>query len=99
MTSPLPSTATDPGVLDTSKPAPPLPAEVSPDGRDLLGDTAGGESAPGSEDEDEIAGAKSRPAASTVTDPYANLDNAFGTYLADAPRPVDTAQHGQDLLF
>ncbi|KAE9384507.1 Adaptor protein complex beta subunit [Gymnopus androsaceus JB14] len=34
-------------------------------------------------------------------DPYSNLDNAFGSYLADEPRPMTGGRHGDedDLLF
>ncbi|KAJ3744630.1 adaptin N terminal region-domain-containing protein [Lentinula detonsa] len=34
-------------------------------------------------------------------DPYSNLDNAFGSYLADEPRPMASRRHAEedDLLF
>lgn len=37
-------------------------------------------------------------------DPYSNLDGAFGNYLADEPRPMNSANHRgrhdeEDLLF
>lgn len=42
------------------------------------------------------------PSGQTNTlDPYSNLDNAFGSYLADEPRPMTSGRHGDedDLLF
>lgn len=46
------------------------------------------------EDQDDLP-----PSGQTINlDPYSNLDNAFGSYLADEPRPM---KHGDedDLLF
>ena len=51
-------------------------------------------------DQEEDAPARKRTAGS---DPYSNLDGAFGNYLADEPRPMGTNSAGRnevdDLLF
>ena len=33
------------------------------------------------------------------TDPYSNLESAFGNYLQDEPRPITTGGARDDLLF
>ncbi|KAI0030746.1 adaptin N terminal region-domain-containing protein [Vararia minispora EC-137] len=86
---------------DISKPAPPLPAEAT-SGGDLLGGDEEDDSHDGNDSDvdEEIAASKSRPAASTVEDPYSNLDGAFGGYLAETPTPQQAVRHGEDdLLF
>ncbi|VDC06583.1 unnamed protein product [Peniophora sp. CBMAI 1063] len=65
----------------TDKPAPPLPTGAEPDA-DLLGeddDDTGNGAGNDSDAEEERAGDKARPAASTVEDPYSNLD-ALGSF-------------------
>ncbi|KAH9989055.1 armadillo-type protein [Russula compacta] len=87
-------------MMDTSKPAPPLPSESGGDGGLLEREASAGEE---DEDEDEDVGfakGKSAPARqmTTTADPYASLDAAVGEYAVDAPRP---GAAGQDagLLF
>jgi hypothetical protein len=88
---------TPPALPDTqiaNKPAPPIPPETTPgddETSDADGDVEG--------DDDEPRGR------SNVTDPYSNLEGAFGNYLADEPRPMNAGGRGgrqgddDDLLF
>ncbi|KAF9227967.1 Adaptor protein complex beta subunit [Gyrodon lividus] len=99
------------GAPDASKPTPSLPSgegnllgdndSTEPQGRsggadDGYGD-ADGEDGDGDGDDDDI------PNNNKVADPYANLDGAFGGYIADGPRPMAGHQRGNgdldDLLF
>ncbi|KZV72900.1 Adaptor protein complex beta subunit [Peniophora sp. CONT] len=73
----------EPGVAAVAdKPAPPLPVTAEPDA-DLLGND--------SDAEEERAGDKGRPAASTVEDPYSNLDalGSFGGSSVGKQRPLE----------
>lgn len=85
--------------LSTLKPAPPLPPDTGIEGGLLEREASGGEE---EEDEDEDAGfakGKLSPMRQmTTTDPYANLNAAFGEYAVDAPRPGGAGQ-GAGLLF
>ncbi|KDQ60871.1 hypothetical protein JAAARDRAFT_124533 [Jaapia argillacea MUCL 33604] len=81
-----------------AKPAPPIPSDDDHDGDDgeYEGDGDG-------DDEDEAMHVKGA-AEGTDVDPYADLDNAFGGYVADGPRPMGTltGKRGgddDDLLF
>lgn len=72
----------EPGIAAAAdKPAPPLPTSAEHDA-DLLGedeDDTGAGAGNDSDAEEERAGDKARPAASTVEDPYSNLD-ALGSF-------------------
>ena len=85
--------------LSTSKPAPPLPHDGGLEGGLLEREASAGEE---EEDEDEDAGfakGKLSPVRQmTTTDPYANLNAAFGEYAVDAPRPGAAGQNA-GLLF
>lgn len=85
----------EPGVAAVAdKPAPPLPAAAEPDA-DLLGedddDDTGAGAGNDSDAEEERAGDKGRPAASTVEDPYSNLDalGSFGGSSVGKQRPLE----------
>ncbi|KIK59874.1 hypothetical protein GYMLUDRAFT_74326 [Collybiopsis luxurians FD-317 M1] len=83
-------------------PAPPSksdsPAEstVSAPSQLALGNSAGTSNDLHEEGEDESPAGQPN-----ALDPYSNLDNAFGSYLADEPRPIAGGRHGDedDLLF
>ncbi|KAG8217482.1 Adaptor protein complex beta subunit [Butyriboletus roseoflavus] len=70
------------------------------EGRNSAGDSLGDEDADagidGDDDDDDIGN-------NPVADPYANLDGAFGGYLADQPQPMVGRQKGNndldDLMF
>lgn len=94
-----------PGPPDPRKPEPAAPAEVAaslprpplPSGSssELIGTNGG--NVPEQESTEDGEGEPEDDYAPTPTvpsDPYANLDNAFGGYLADEPRP-----QMNDLLF
>ena len=71
----------EPGMAAADKPAPPLPHGAEQDA-DLLGedeDDSGAGVGNDSDAEEERAGDKARPAASTVEGPYSNLD-ALGSF-------------------
>ena len=77
-----------PGPIEPDAPGdgePSLLPPVPPKGVELMDDNA--EDATSEQDDQEQASYDSR-------DPYANLDGAFGGYLADAPQPMN-----EDLLF
>lgn len=89
----------EPGTLDdptSDSPVPPVPPTKS-DGshspprrpQNLIDDDEGEVN-----DDDEPKGGGN-------SDPYSNLDGAFGNYLADEPRPMDGRRNGDedDLLF
>ena len=96
-----PGTTSDPSSLPliAPKPAPVLPADGGIEGGLLEREGSAGEE---DEDEDEDAGfvkGKHSPVRQlTTTDPYANLNAAFGEYAVDAPRPGATGQNA-GLLF
>jgi AP-2 complex subunit beta-1 len=96
-----PGTTSEPSSLlvIASKPAPPLPADSGIEGGLLEREGSAGED---DEDEDEDAGfAKGKHAPvrqMTTTDPYANLNSAFGGYEVDAPRPGAAGQNA-NILF
>lgn len=96
-----PGTTSGPSSLPigASKPAPPLPPDSGLEGGLLDREGSAGEE---DEDEDEDAGfAKSKLAPMrqmTTTDPYANLNAAFGEYAVDAPQPRAAGQDA-GLLF
>jgi len=83
----------------TSKPAPPLPSESAAEGGLLERDGSAGEE---DEDEDEdasLAKDKGAPVRQmTTTDPYANLNAAFGEYSVGVPRPGTTGQDAEPLF-
>ncbi|THH12750.1 hypothetical protein EW146_g7401 [Bondarzewia mesenterica] len=77
----------------TSKPSPPLPTESG----DLL-DIDAGSDADGEEAGLQEGAAVNAPTSSL--DPYASLNNAFGGYLADEPKPMSAGRREEeDLLF
>jgi AP-2 complex subunit beta-1 len=96
-----PGTSSEPSSLPVigSKPPPPLPADGGIEGGLLEREGSAGED---EEDEDEDAGfakGKISPVRQmTTTDPYANLNSAFGGYAVDAPRPGAAGQNAA-LLF
>ena len=68
---------------DGAKPTPAIPAgEDEPDGDAASAEHDDGE---GEGEEDSIAGHAA--AAGPMSDPYANLEGAFGGYAADQPKP------------
>ncbi|KAL4248120.1 AP complex subunit beta [Abortiporus biennis] len=82
--------------VTTSKPSPPVlpgqPAEASGSGVDLIetASTNGGHDEDGDgEGDDDYA---TSPSAPITSDPYANLDSAFGAYMADEPKPHGNEQ-------
>ncbi|KAF9069680.1 adaptin N terminal region-domain-containing protein [Rhodocollybia butyracea] len=85
-------------------PAPPLKNDSSPPASDQpVSVPANGvssdqypEDEEGDEDDEESSNRQTNN-----LDPYSNLDNAFGGYLADEPRPMAGGRHGDedDLLF
>lgn len=81
------------------KPALTLPADSGIEGGLLEREGSAGDE---DEDEDEDAGFvkdKHTPVRQlTTTDPYANLNTAFGEYAVDAPRPGAGGQNAE-LLF
>jgi AP-2 complex subunit beta-1 len=85
--------------IGISKPAPPLPPDLGLEGGLLEREGSAGEE---EDDEDEDAGfAKSKlvPVRQmTTTDPYANLNAAFGEYAVDVPQPRAAGQDA-GLLF
>ena len=63
-------------------------------GGDVEGDADGG----GDEDEDDEDGGL-RPNGQNSADPYANIAGAFGSYMADAPKPIASdSRNDGDLL-
>lgn len=96
-----PGTSSEPVSLPViaPKPAPPLLADGGIEGGLLEREGSAGEE---DEDEDEDAGfvkGKLSPMRQmTTTDPYANLNSAFGEYAVDAPRPGAAGQNA-GLLF
>lgn len=81
-------------------------SKVQSQGIDLLGDE-NSTTAEGAQDgrKDEYAqtdvdgdGDDDDIGSNTVADPYANLDGAFGGYLADQPRPMAGRQRGNNDL-
>lgn len=86
--APLPPAKTD---VDTSA----LPTQssqlISPTQDDVAND----------QDETEEDDEPPHSTQASKLDPYSNLDNAFGGYLADEPRPMASRQHDDDddLLF
>jgi len=73
----------------SSKPAPPIPSQ--PEGDNLLDLKSTSAEASGEGDDDGTEDDQRGP-----QDPYSNLDNAFGGYLADQPKPMTG---DDDLLF
>jgi hypothetical protein len=95
-----PGTSSEPLPVITSKPAPsPPPADGGVEGGLLEREGSAGEE---EEEEDEDAGfvkGKHTPVRQlTTTDPYANLNAAFGEYAVDAPRPGAAGQNA-GILF
>jgi len=96
-----PGSSSEPSSLPviTSNPAPSSPADGGIEGGLLEREGSAGEE---DEDEDEDAGfvkGKHPPMHQlTTTDPYANLNAAFGEYAVDAPRPGAAGQNA-GLLF
>jgi AP-2 complex subunit beta-1 len=90
-----------PEELDVGKPPPPLPLEVQADGGavDVLGEDDDNVQGDNSDVDEELAASKSRPAASTVEDPYSNLDGAFGSYLQGSAPQRAVRQAEDDVLF
>lgn len=79
-------------LLDTeAMPSPPLPPKEKP----ATGLVDGG--ADEDEDENDEADADEEPRG--AGDPYANLDGAFGNYLADQPRPMGGRHDDDDDLL
>ena len=96
-----PGTSSEPPSLPVIAPKqePPLPVDGGIEGGLLEREGSAGEE---DEDEDEDAGfvkGKASPVRQlTTTDPYANLNAAFGEYAVDAPRPGAAGQNAE-LLF
>lgn len=67
-----------------TKPTPPIPAGEEPD---LVDAASSGEHDDGEGEGEEDSIAAHPAAAVPVSDPYANLDSAFGAYAADQPKP------------
>ncbi|KAA1469495.1 Adaptor protein complex beta subunit [Dentipellis sp. KUC8613] len=87
--SPLPSADIE------RKPEAPLPAEIAGGSGDLLdvdGDSEG-------DVNESILNKSGAEPSADAADPYASLDNAFGAYMADEPRPMNGSGQGEDLLF
>jgi AP-2 complex subunit beta-1 len=92
-----------PGPIEPQKPsAVPLPEGVAekpspppPPDDDLL-DTDVAQSGDAASDGDDEDGEQT---AQQIDDPYSNLDGAFGSYLADQPRPMTDRDTEDDLLF
>lgn len=80
---PLPKDRSVSPLPPSSKPAPPVP-QATPSHEDLMDASESGDVNEGDDDHEENSLASPPPAAS---DPYANLDNAFGGYMADEPKP------------
>ena len=72
-----------------AKPVPAAPSGSDPDLAEL-GSSADHHDDDGGDGEEEYIGARGAHG----SDPYANLDNAFGGYSADEPKP-----HTDNLLF
>ncbi|KAF8845005.1 Adaptor protein complex beta subunit [Paxillus ammoniavirescens] len=97
---------------DTSKPAPPLPSgevdllddsnSTKPQGRSSGGNEHGDAGGDRDVDEDDDVDDDDIPN-NKAGDPYANLEGAFGGYLADEPQPMAGHRRGNgdldDLLF
>jgi hypothetical protein len=82
-----------PPPINTSKPPPPIPTESSSESRDLLDmDEAASSDV---DDEDAVP--------NSASDPYSNIDGAFGNYMADEPQPMVAGKGSRgdldDLLF
>ncbi|KAF7967685.1 hypothetical protein HWV62_17583 [Athelia sp. TMB] len=89
----LSSTPSLPSNLNVSKPPPPIPENAG--SSDLL-DMEESASPVDVDDDDAVP--------SKGSDPYSNLDGAFGNYMADEPQPMSTLRKGtrgdlEDLLF
>jgi len=79
--------------INTSKAPPPIPTESSSESKDLLDlDEA---ASPDVDDDDLVP--------SSTSDPYSNIDGAFGNYMADEPQPMVAGKGSRrdldDLLF
>lgn len=88
------------------KPAPAMPPSALTDDQDLIAvDDVVGESGRRSANETGEADThdKEELPERGAADPYANLDGAFGSYLADTPQPIRNGRRGgtdlDDLLF
>ena len=88
-----PSPPPIPADVDIAKPPPPIPTEPT----DLLdmNEATSNPVAPDVDDDDSIP--------NVASDPYSNIDGAFGNYMADEPQPM-AAEKGSrgdldDLLF
>jgi len=99
-----------PGPTEPQTASPAVPAPIPPSKTDSSNDaivasspappvSAANDDASSDQDEDEDDEPPSGQA--NTLDPYSNLDNAFGGYLADEPRPMTGGRHGDgdDLLF
>jgi hypothetical protein len=63
-------------------------------------DTSTEESGEGDDDDDDDDDEPRGGPAANGSDPYSNLDSAFGNYLADEPRPMTNGRNADDdLLF
>ena len=85
---------------ELDKPVPPAPTgdsgliDASDTGHIDEHDTGADGDADGTEEYGTGAARPAAPLAASVSDPYANLDSAFGGYAADEPKP-----RADDLLF
>ena len=67
-------------------------------GADVEGDGDADADGGGDEDEDDEDGGL-RPNGQNSADPYANIAGAFGSYMADAPKPIASdSRNDGDLL-
>ncbi|CAL1704849.1 unnamed protein product [Somion occarium] len=84
---PPPREASVSPVPPTAKPAPPAPPQTG----DLIGASSSADTLDGEGENEHESGEHgdedSLASPSGSADPYANLDNAFGSYLADEPKP------------